>query len=77
LEQLLHEGGAKSQSTTKHSARPGQGTITGRVWEIADELVAKTGSAERDAVVTACVTEGINVNTANTQYSHWKKEIWG
>ena len=53
-------------------ARPGKNTITGRVWEIADQL-RKAGAADRESVVRACVAAGINVNTANTQYSHWKK----
>ncbi|MGD9729609.1 MAG: hypothetical protein AB7V39_24985, partial [Nitrospiraceae bacterium] len=53
--------------------RPKPGTITGRVWEIADEISKRTGSAERDEVVKACIAEGINVNTASTQYSYWRK----
>lgn len=56
------------------SFRPGPNTITGRVWEIADRLKSETGEANRDAVVRTCMEEGINLNTASTQYSQWKKE---
>lgn len=64
---------AREQSTSSRYRRPRSGTITGRVWEIADEQMHESGSASREAVVIACVSEGINVNTANTQYSHWLK----
>lgn len=53
--------------------RPGPGTITGKVWEIADDIYQKTGSANRAAIVQECINQGINMNTANTQYSFWKK----
>ncbi len=52
--------------------RPGSGTITGRVWEIADKLQMENGTTNREAVVKACISEGINLNTASTQYSHWR-----
>lgn len=52
--------------------RPTKGTKTGRVWEIADELLAKDGQASRESVIRACMDEGLNVNTASTQYSYWK-----
>jgi len=52
--------------------RPGKGTITREVWEIADQL-EKTGAVDRECVVKACVVRGIKFNTANTQYSYWKK----
>jgi hypothetical protein len=42
---------------------------TKRVWEIADSMPG----AARSAVVAACVAEGINKNTAGTQYAHWAK----
>lgn len=57
--------------------RPGPGTVTGRVWEIADKVLSQTGEADREAVVTACVKEGININTASTQYTYWKKAALG
>jgi hypothetical protein len=49
------------------------GVKTGKVWEIADRLES-AGNADRASVVKTCVEEEqINPNTANTQYSHWKK----
>jgi len=53
--------------------RPKPGTITGRVWSIADQVESATGAATRDAVVASALKQGINVNTASTQFSHWKK----
>jgi hypothetical protein len=61
--------------SSQHSMRPGPGTITGRVWEIADEIYEKTGEMNREAVVTECMEEGIKMNTASTQYSHWKNAM--
>ena len=53
--------------------RPGVGTKTGRVWEVADYIHKETGTVNREEVIKACMQEGINVNTASTQYSHWRK----
>ena len=53
--------------------RPSSGTITGRVWDIADQVQRQSGNAEREAVIKACMEEGINLNTASTQFSYWKK----
>jgi 5-methylcytosine-specific restriction protein B len=54
--------------------RPGKGTKTGRVWEIADEAIAQTSSGSvRDAVLREALSENINANTATTQYSRWQK----
>jgi hypothetical protein len=53
--------------------RPSSGTITGKVWEIADALSSNELRASRQQVVAKCLAEGINMNTANTQYSHWSK----
>ncbi len=52
---------------------PGEGTLTRRVWEIADAVTRETGrrAARRD-VVERFVAENGNPNTANTQYQHWK-----
>lgn len=52
--------------------RPNPGTKTGRVWEIADQIEEEVGHASREAVIKACMDEGLNVNTASTQYSYWK-----
>jgi hypothetical protein len=76
IEMLLRDSCSADMTPTvaKRSFRPGNGTITGRVWEIADEINAKKGSASRDEVVKACISDGLNMNTASTQYSAWKKE---
>lgn len=42
---------------------------TAKVWEIADGV----GKADRNAIIQACVAQGINPSTAATQYSKWKK----
>ncbi len=54
-------------------SRPRKGTITGRVWEIADQIQKHSGRAEREGVIKACMEEGININTASTQFSYWRK----
>ena len=73
LQTLLDDSESQSAATSvEHFMRPGKGTITGRVWEIADQLLQETGEMDRTAVVTACINEGINMNTASTQFSHWK-----
>jgi hypothetical protein len=53
--------------------RPRDGTITGRVWAITDHIKQQAGIVNREDVIKACIQEGININTASTQYSHWKK----
>lgn len=59
------------QPVTHH--RPGPGTKTGRVWEIADELTREKGRrASRQEVMARYRAEGGNSNTAHTQYQHWK-----
>lgn len=72
LRRLLDTAGDTPTEGTPQYPRPSPGTITGRVWEIADRIKQETGEATRDAVVKACMREGINLNTANTQYSHWR-----
>jgi hypothetical protein len=77
LESLIKDNQPKPSgaASIQHFMRPGPGTITGRVWEIADEIYEETGEMNREAVVTACMEEGIKMNTASTQYSHWKNAI--
>lgn len=54
--------------------RPKDGTATGRVWAIADEISETTGSpAERKAVIEQVHAEGINTSTGATQYGKWRK----
>ena len=53
--------------------RPSEGTITGQVWDIADTIQEQTGRAQREDVIKACMGKGININTASTQFSYWRK----
>jgi len=54
------------------ASRPKEGSATGKVWAIADELSFGTAMATRKAVVDLCVRKGINAATASTQYGKWK-----
>ena len=72
LESKSSEYSAAGPSIKKKFARRPTGEKTGRVWEIADRLES-AGNADRESVVKACVEEELNHNTANTQYSRWKK----
>ncbi len=54
--------------------RPSYGTLTSRVWEIADQISRQAGRrATSTEVIDAVVREGGNSNTAATQYQAWKK----
>ena len=54
--------------------RPHAGSATARVWEIADEVVRKTGAIPTGRqVVDIYVAEGFHESTGFTQFSHWKK----
>lgn len=54
--------------------RPKDGTTTGRVWAISDEISAKKGEpADRKTVIEQVVAEGINASTGATQYGKWRK----
>lgn len=52
--------------------RPSKGSVTERVWQVADEITARNGrKARRKDVIEAFVAEGGNANTASTQYYYW------
>jgi hypothetical protein len=54
--------------------RPKPGTVTGRVWEIADEVSKAAGvAAVRKGVIAKGRAEGINEATLSTQYGHWRR----
>ncbi len=54
--------------------RPGPGTSTGKVWDIADKISAKLKApAPRADVLKEAETAGINAATASTQYGKWRK----
>ena len=64
------------KSSDVRYSRPRSGTRTGRVWEIADEQTREIGyRAKRADVIECCVAEGINRNTASTQYQHWRADF--
>lgn len=55
-------------------SRPGAGTATGAVWDIADELSAVAGEpAKRGDVMQAAEEKGLNKATTATQYGRWRK----
>lgn len=65
-------GGATRAGGGGGGAQPGSPPTKGataKVWEIADGV----GKADRAAIIAACVAAGINIATAGTQYSKWKK----
>jgi 5-methylcytosine-specific restriction protein B len=62
-----------NDTTSQLPRRPGENTITGRVWHIADELSTNDTPATRQAVIDKALAEGINSHTAHTQYGHWRK----
>lgn len=56
--------------------KPAVGTITRRVWDIADEISAKTKRpALREEVVDSAKSEEINQSTASTQYGRWARSV--
>lgn len=58
---------------THHAWRPAEGTKTGRVWEIADELEARLGRLPRvSEVSSAYAAEGGHPGTGQVQYYAWK-----
>jgi hypothetical protein len=75
---LLRESGLRMAGTGVESERgqaacPRAGTITGQVWDIASEITKKKNvQATRKEVIERCEQQGINKNTAQTQYGKWK-----
>lgn len=57
------------------TGRPGEGTQTRKVWDIADSLAAANNNVTptRAAVIEAAVKAGVNKATAGVQYGHWFK----
>lgn len=46
---------------------------TSLVWEIADQMTASHPAVTRAAIIDECLRRGVTRNTANTQYSAWKR----
>ena len=60
---------AKKKDSGKQTwNRPGEGTVTGRVWELADKLVT------RAKVMEAGLAEGIAPGTISQQYHRWNHQ---
>ncbi len=56
------------------AARPLPGTMTGRVWDIAEEITREKGRcAERSEVIERFTAQGGNRGTASTTYYRWKQ----
>jgi hypothetical protein len=66
---------SSSRSSIPHrSTAPATGSITGRVWEIADELYASQDwKSVRAAVMLAGEAAGIHPSTVATQVAKWRK----
>lgn len=63
----------KKSSKQGGYTRPKMGTATGKVWDIADEMLEANGVIPlKLTVVIACEVAGINPSTAATQYGKWK-----
>ena len=73
---MIEREATVEESSAVRYSRPRSGTRTGRVWEIADERTREIGyRAKRADVIQCCVAEGINRNTASTQYQHWRADF--
>ena len=57
-------------------ARPSQGTVSGRVWDIADSLSHPDAPAQRAQVVAGAVAEKIHPDAASTQFGAWKRATY-
>ena len=65
-----------TMNTQAFKKRPADGSATGRVWAIADDLAQRLQtlpSGRQVADIYLAESSGHNEGTAFTQYSHWKK----
>lgn len=61
-----------STTTSNPGGRPKPGTLTGKVWELADTLTGQLGArAPRKAVIEEGLKQGLNMATITTQYQRW------
>lgn len=64
---------------TKGASAPREGSITRRVWDLADEALGRLGGTDmkavRAAVTQAAQGEEINPSTVSVQYSKWKASL--
>lgn len=63
-----------SKSNEKNGVkRPGEGTKTGKVWEIADKLREKHGKElKRADVLAEGQKKGLSIGTLATQFQNWR-----
>ena len=64
--------------TVVQTGRPSHGSLTRRVWEIADDMLRESGALPRGRDVVDRYLEedpGRSEGTGFTQYSHWKKAL--
>ena len=56
---------------------PNSNTKEYRVWKICQEILAEYNGLltanHKELVIQRCSQQGININTANTNYSNWKR----
>lgn len=53
--------------------RPADGTVTGKIWALADELSKASGTVATIAAIKGHVTmAGVNDHTIKTQYARWR-----
>lgn len=60
------------EPASHHKSRQKGESTTARIWALAEGLTANKILAERQAVIQACLAEGINPATASTQFGKWK-----
>lgn len=78
---VLKQEAAAQKQQTNGVTRPKDGTKTGRVWTIAEQITAKNGLNEkgekkwaaRKDVIAQGEAEGLNAATIATQYGRWRK----
>src|SRR5574340_395729 len=70
------EGQASAGSSTSSGPkRPKAGTLTGRVWDLCDDLFGRDPKGfTRKAVLEAGRAAGLNDATITTQYQAWKTQ---
>lgn len=63
---------------TESIERPVQGTKTGKVWDVADQLFKRfphfSAKALKAEVIAECVKQGTNASTAQVQFGKWSKK---
>lgn len=62
------------RETQNGQTKPAEGTKTGRLWAIIDEISAQKGEpAPRKDVLERAEKEGFNLAMAASLYAHWRK----